>query len=59
MQTAFLEMNNVYAQPAYAAIRRRLKQHLLDLKAQLDDEDGAYPELEAVHQRHFGEEAER
>ena len=39
------ELDNVYADPAYAAIRRQLTKQLFELKRKYDDTDEKYPEL--------------
>jgi len=39
------EMNNVYDNPGYADVRRKLKEDLLRLKKELGDTDEKYPEL--------------
>ncbi len=39
------EMNNVYNDPAYAKVRKKLKAELLRLKKELGDTDDAYPEM--------------
>ena len=39
------EMNNVYGDPAYAAMVKDLKTELLRLKARIGDTDEDYPEL--------------
>ena len=42
------EMNNVYADPAYATVAKELKAELLRLKEQIGDTDERYPELMKV-----------
>ncbi|MCH2177517.1 MAG: sulfatase [Mariniblastus sp.] len=39
------EMNNVYGDPAYASVTRRLKQRLAELKQENGDTDQSYPKL--------------
>lgn len=39
------EMNNVYAEPAYGATVRQLKEQLVALKARIGDTDERFPEL--------------
>lgn len=45
------EMNNIYADPAYADVVADLKQELLRLKDELGDTDENYPELMALRER--------
>lgn len=42
------ETNNVYNNPEYNAVSKKLKVELLRLKAEFDDGDEAYPELQKV-----------
>ncbi|MEM8945355.1 MAG: sulfatase [Planctomycetota bacterium] len=42
------EMNNVYADPSYAPIVKKLKAQLSALKQEVGDSDANYPELSAV-----------
>ena len=46
------ELNNVYDEPQYAPTVTRLKQDLLKLKTDLDDQDEAYPELVTLRKEH-------
>jgi arylsulfatase A-like enzyme len=45
------ETNNVYSDPNYVAIARRLKAQLLELKQQYRDTDDVYPELMKLRAR--------
>ncbi len=47
------ELRNVYDESRYAPIVTQLKQDLLRLKTDLDDEDEAYPELMALRKEHW------
>ncbi len=47
------EMNNVYEDPAYTDIVDQLKARLLELKKQVGDDDGRYPELMQVREKHW------
>ncbi len=47
------EMHNVYGQPAYAEIARRLKAELLRMKDEVGDTDEQYPELMEVRRRYW------
>jgi arylsulfatase A-like enzyme len=47
------EMNNVYNDPAYAAIIPLLKARLSDLKQEYRDDDSRYPELMKVRQANW------
>jgi hypothetical protein len=46
-------LNNVYTDSKYATIVLQLKRDLLRLKADLGDEDEAYPELMAVRRERW------
>jgi hypothetical protein len=46
-------MNNVYNDPAYAAIIPLLKARLSDLKQEYRDDDSRYPELMKVRQANW------
>ena len=48
------ETNNVYRDPAYASIARRLKRRLLELKYEYGDRDEDYPKLLKVRDAHWG-----
>ena len=48
------ETNNVYNNPDYASEVRRLKQRLLELKAEYGDRDEHYPELMKVRESNWG-----
>jgi N-acetylglucosamine-6-sulfatase len=48
------ETNNVYHNPAYAPIIKRLKARLLELKNQYGDHDADYPELMKVRDANWG-----
>ena len=45
------EMNNVYEDPKYADVVKRLKKRLLELKQQYDDEDKQYPALMKIREQ--------
>lgn len=47
------ETKNLYSAPGYAAIATRLKNELLQLKAEIGDTDEKYPELMAVRTQHW------
>lgn len=49
------ETNNVYTNPAYAPIIKRLKSRLLDLKNQYGDDDSGYHELMKIRQTNWAE----
>lgn len=48
------ERHNVYADPAYRDVRRRLKEQLLNLKAGVRDTDESYPALMEVRETAWG-----
>jgi arylsulfatase A-like enzyme len=48
------EMNNLYDDPEYAPVVKRLKRRLLELKQQYGDLDEPYPELMKVRAAHWG-----
>ena len=48
------EMNNRYEDAALNDVRQKLKQQLLDLKAQVGDTDEKYDALMAVRKQHWG-----
>ena len=45
------EMNNVYEDPKYADVVKRLKKRLLELKKQYGDEDQQYPALIKIREQ--------
>ncbi len=47
------EMNNVYQDPTYASVVKRLKQKLLEKKAEIGDMDEKYPELMEVRKKYW------
>ena len=47
------ELHNVYEEPSYAPVVRRLKRRLLQLKQQYDDGDEKYPALMQVRKAHW------
>jgi arylsulfatase A-like enzyme len=47
------ETNNVYGDPKYAPVVKRLKTRLLELKEQYGDRDEAYPALMKVREKHW------
>lgn len=47
------EMNNVYSDPAYADVVKKLKAELLRLKKKFGDTDERYPELMKVRQKYW------
>lgn len=47
------ETKNVYNDPGYASIVRRLKSDLLTLKKQYNDQDTKYPELMKLRDKHW------
>jgi arylsulfatase A-like enzyme len=47
------EMNNLYRDPGYTDVVRRLKRQLLDLKQRVGDADGLYPALMQVRREHW------
>jgi len=47
------EMNNVYENPAYADVRKKLKADLLSLKEELGDNDDTYSELMEVRKKYW------
>jgi arylsulfatase A-like enzyme len=47
------EMNNLYGDPAYAKVVRKLKAELLSLKKQLGDTDEKYPELMKIRKKYW------
>ncbi len=48
------ERHNVYADPAYRDVRGRLKEQLLNLKAEVSDTDESYPALMQVRETAWG-----
>jgi arylsulfatase A-like enzyme len=48
-----LEMRNVYDEPAYTKIVKKLKTELLRLKEELGDTDDKYPELMTLVKKHW------
>lgn len=49
------ETRNIYTNPDYAAVIRRLKTRLLELKNQYGDNDAQYPDLLKVRQTYWNE----
>ena len=49
------EMNNVYKDPAYAAIIVDLKKQLAQLRKDLNEEDDKYPHIEEVISKHWND----
>lgn len=49
------ERQNVYGDPQYEAVAKRLKQELLQLKRELGDTDAEYPELLALQREYFAD----
>ncbi len=47
------EMRNVYNDPAYAKVIKKLKAELLRLKEKLGDTDERYPELMKLRQKYW------
>ncbi len=47
------EMKNVYDDPSYLAVRIRLKKELLRKRKALNEEDGQYPHIQAVIDKHW------
>ncbi|MDP7017983.1 MAG: sulfatase [Pirellulaceae bacterium] len=47
------EIKNVYRDPAYAAVAKRMKQRLLELKQQYGDTDASYPALMRVREANW------
>ena len=47
------EINNVYADPKFAPVVKRLKKRLLELKEEYGDRDEDYPELMTVRKKHW------
>ena len=47
------EMNNVYGQPAYVEVAKRLKAELLRVKKEIGDTDEQYPDLMEVRRKYW------
>ena len=47
------EMQNIYADPAYAEVVEDLKQQLLDLREKLNETDANYPEIQKIVESHW------
>jgi len=55
LQTDPHEMKNLYANPAYRQIIDRLKGELRQTRADLDEGDGDYPEIQAILDAHWND----
>ena len=49
------EIHNVYGEPQYATVVKRLKQRLLELKLEYQDEDRKYPALMRIREEHWND----
>ncbi|MDR1809301.1 MAG: sulfatase-like hydrolase/transferase [Prevotella sp.] len=57
MQTDPMEMNNLYGNAGYREIIDQMKSDLLDLKKQYKDEDSDYPQMKAVVDGYYWNDA--